>query len=125
MNEATIKTETISYRELARRIGDCVLNNTIQSELAGEYDFKLFTGEDSYCYKHETPEECKADDYTHCDHEYLDIYQTYIITQNSAEYLRDYTSEIVHHCDKLDLYLWGVTHYGTSWDGVYLTMKTV
>lgn len=27
-------------------------------------------------------------------------------------------NEIVYYNEKLDMYLWGVTHYGTSWDYV-------
>lgn len=119
------KTEQVSYQELARRVGDCILNNELQSELAGEYEFELVNGSDMYCYKHEDEEECKKNDYTDCQHESVDVYQTYIITQDGAEYLRDYTNEIVYHCEKLNIYLWGVTHFGTSWSHVYTSVKTV
>lgn len=115
--------ESISYAELARRVGDCILNNQIMSELAGEYEFDLFNGEDSYCYKHETKAECEKNDHE-CDYENTDVYQAYIITQSGAEYLERVSNEIVYHCEKLDLYLWGITHYGTSWSGVYTEIKT-
>lgn len=116
------KLEKVSYSELARRVGDCILNNQLQSELAGEYEFELFNGEDSYCIKHETKEECEKNDHE-CDYEYSDIYQSYIISEGGAGYLQRNTNEIVHYCDKLDLYLWGVTHFGTSWSMVFTSVK--
>ena len=47
-----------------------------------------------------------------------EIFQFYIISDNGARILKDYTNEIVFYCDSLDMYIWGVTHYGTSWDYV-------
>jgi hypothetical protein len=120
----TEKTESISYSELARRVGDCILNNELQSELAGEYEFELFNGEDQYCYVHENKEECAKDD-SNCDYESTDVYQTYIITESGAEYLQSVSNEIVYHCEKLNIYLWGITHFGTSWTGVYTKIKSL
>lgn len=114
--------ETINYKELARRVGDCVLNNTIHPTASEYYEFDLFSGEDSYCIEHENKEECLKDA-DNCNHEQREIYQEYVITESGAEYLKRNTSEIVYYCEKLDLYLWGITHYGTSWDGVYTDIK--
>ena len=116
------KTERVSYKELARRVGDCVLNNTIHSTASEHYDFDLFSGDDCYCYKHESKEECEKDSDS-CEHESRDIYQEYIITESGAEYLKRNTNEIVYYCESLDMYLWAVTHWGTSWDGVYIDIK--
>lgn len=55
--------------------------------------------------------------------EYVDIYQYYIIDANGAEILQDYTDEIVYYIESLDMYIWGVTHYGTSWDYVLTDIK--
>lgn len=49
---------------------------------------------------------------------YHEIYQYYIISDNGAEILREWTNEIVLYNEELDLYVWGVTHWGTSWDYV-------
>jgi hypothetical protein len=116
-------TESITYKELARRVGDMVLNNQIHSatpELLGEWE--CVNGSESYCYKHETPEECEKDDHN-CDHEYTEIYQEYIIADSGADYLKRTTNEILFYNEKLDIYLWGITHYGTSWDGVTTSIK--
>lgn len=47
-----------------------------------------------------------------------EIFQYYIIDGAGAEILEDYTNEIVFYNEELDLYVWGVTHFGTSWDYV-------
>ena len=47
-----------------------------------------------------------------------EIYQFYIISDSGAELLKDYTNEIVFYNSDLDMYVWGVTHFGTSWSYV-------
>ena len=110
--------EKISYDDLAKRVGDCILNNELQAQLGGEYEFELENGEVDYCYKHDTKEECEAQD-DQCDYESVEVYQTYIIDAGGADYLKRKTNEIVYYCEKLELYLWGITHFGTSWTGVF------
>lgn len=46
-----------------------------------------------------------------------EIYQYYIISSSGAEILEE-CNEIVFYNDTLDLYVWGVTHWGTAWDYV-------
>lgn len=46
-----------------------------------------------------------------------DIFQWYIISNQGADILQE-CNEIVYYNDTLGLYLWGVTHWGTSWDYV-------
>ena len=47
-----------------------------------------------------------------------EIFQYFIISGQGAEILEEYTNEIVFYNSELDLYVWGVTHWGTSWDYV-------
>lgn len=47
-----------------------------------------------------------------------EIFQYFIISDQGAEILKDYTDEQVFYNDELDMYVWGVTHWGTSWDYV-------
>ena len=54
---------------------------------------------------------------------YEEIFQYYIISDNGAEILKDYTNEIVFYNEALDMYVWGVTHWGTSWDYVLTDIK--
>lgn len=46
-----------------------------------------------------------------------DVYQWYIVSDNGASILEE-VNEIVYYNEDLDMYLWGVTHYGTGWDYV-------
>jgi len=97
----------ITYKELAKRVGDMVLCNEIAT--FGDY-LILENGSEI--------ENENKDDVT-----YKDIYQYYIITEGGADYLKEYTDEIVYYHEKLDLYVWGITHFGTSWDYVNTDIK--
>ena len=46
-----------------------------------------------------------------------EIFQYYIVSDSGAEILEE-CNEIVFYNDTLNLYVWGVTHWGTSWDYV-------
>ena len=45
-----------------------------------------------------------------------EIFQFYI-TQD-PEFLFEHTNESVFYDSELDLYMWGITHYGTPWSSV-------
>ena len=51
-----------------------------------------------------------------------EIYQYYIVSDNGAEILKE-INEIVFYNEALDMYVWGVTHWGTSWDYVLTDIK--
>lgn len=53
---------------------------------------------------------------------YPEIYQYFIVSDGGASLLKDY-GEIVFYNDELDMYVWGVTHWGTSWDYVLTDIK--
>ena len=57
------------------------------------------------------------------DVHYEEIFQYYIISDNGAEILKDYTNEIIFYNETLDMYVWGVTHWGTSWDYVLTDIR--
>jgi len=46
-----------------------------------------------------------------------EIFQWFIVDSNGADILEN-ANEIVFYNSEMDLYLWGVTHYGTAWDYV-------
>lgn len=99
--------ETINYSELARRVGDMVLMNNIT-----KVDENLYDGlENGYLY-FDTDED-----------DMVEIYQYYAITDSGADYLKRTTDEIVFYSDLLDTYFWGITHFGTPWSGVNVTLK--
>ena len=49
-----------------------------------------------------------------------EVFQWFIVSDNGAQMIQDYTDEILYYHEDLDIYLWGVTHYGTSWDYVLM-----
>ena len=105
VSEYGLENGYLDYLTLSKIVGDMVLNNYIFQE-AGYENWQLESGkeenEDGYLY---------------------DIYQYYIITASGAQFLEDYTDEIVFYNEELDMYLWGITHFGTSWDYVLTDIK--
>lgn len=55
--------------------------------------------------------------------EYYEIFQYYIISDSGADILKEWTNEIVFYNEELDMYVWGVTHWGTSWNYVLTDIK--
>lgn len=51
-----------------------------------------------------------------------EVFQWFIISDWGARLLQT-INEIVYYNEKLDMYLWGVTHFGTSWDHVLTNIK--
>ena len=51
-----------------------------------------------------------------------EIYQWYIVDDWGGRLLTK-INEIVYYNETLDMYLWGVTNYGTSWDYVLTSIK--
>ena len=101
-----LKNGYVDYRTLAKAF-DAVLNNDIYGFVTEHIgDWSLESG---YDYDEETES-------------YEDIFQYYIVSDNGAEILKE-AGEIVYYNEQLDMYLWGVTHYGTSWDYVLTDIK--
>lgn len=96
----------LDYRSLARLVDGCILNNSIIEETNYE-GWELVNG----------------DDYQ--EDEYVEVYQYYIISEYGYEFLSRYTDELVYYNSTLDVYLWGVTHFGTSWDYVLTDVKLI
>lgn len=97
----------LDYQTLAKIVGDCVLNNNI-FEYAGYENWELESGE-------EEDEEGN----------FYEVYQYYIVSYSGAMMLKRLTDEIVYYNEELDMYLWGITHFGTSWDYVLTDIKLV
>lgn len=88
------------------RAFDHVLNNSIFELGQGiGYGWELVNGLDFDYEEEEIIEE-------------PEIFQWYIVSDSGAQIIQDYTNEILYYHDELDIYLWGVTHWGTGWDYV-------
>lgn len=102
-----IENGYIDYSTLAKSFNH-VLNNNIMGELINSgFNFDIVNG----------------NDYDEENDSYEEVFQYYIIDENGFEILSDYTDEIVYYNEDLDMYIWGVTHYGTSWDYVLTDIK--
>ena len=106
ISEYGLKNGYVDYRTLAKAFEGVLCNDITKlfySVINEEYnEVELVNG-------------CDYDDE---NGENVEIYQYYIIDGNGAEILQDLTSEIVYYLPCLDIYIWGVTHCGTSWDYV-------
>ena len=100
VSEEGQKYNRLDYGTLAKSFNH-VMANDIMSKTANIGYWDLVSG--SY-YDEET------DSFT-------DIYQLFIVDSQGAEILEE-CNEIVYYNEELDMYVWGVTHYGTSWDYV-------
>lgn len=106
-----IRNGYINYRTLASTF-DAVLCNDITklfySTINGEYS---------------EPETINGSVYDPDNDNYYDIYQYYIIDNNGVDILTSCTNEIIYYIPILDIYVWGVCHFGTPWNGVNTDIK--
>lgn len=80
----------LDYRTLAKMLEDCILNNSLRSEIFEGWE--LVHGEVDQA-----------------------IMQDFIISRYGFELLQEFTDEIVFYNDRLNIYIWAVTHWGTGW----------
>lgn len=80
----------LDYRTLAKMLEDCILNNSLRSEIFEGWE--LVHGEVDQT-----------------------IMQDFIISRYGFELLQEFTDEIVFYNDRLNIYIWAVTHWGTGW----------
>lgn len=128
----------VDYRTLAKSF-DSVMNNDIMQKTADIGYWDIYSGNEEY-YEYNGDEysynelDNLRDEYDDESEEYEaisealnnpyyhDIFQYYIVSDNGAEILAE-AGEIVFYNEELDMYVWGVTHYGTSWDYVLTNIK--
>ena len=97
-----LKHGYLDYLTLSKMVGDCILNNNITNEYMEEWDIISGDYEKDY-----------------------EIFQYYIITEQGANILEEITDEVVFYNGRLDVYVWGITHFGTSWDYVLTDVRLV
>lgn len=105
VSEYGVQHGYVDYRCLAKCF-DAVLNNDIMQKTAEVGYWELVSG-------------C---DYDEENDAYADVFQWYIVSDCGAALL-DEANEIVYYNEELDMHVWGVTHYGTSWDYVLTDIK--
>ena len=91
----------LDYLTLSKIIGPTILNNYLRAETME--DWEIVAG----------------------DLEESEIYQDYIISEYGYEFLATYTDELVFYNERLHIYVWGVSHFGTGWDYVLTDIKLI
>ena len=119
ISEEGVKNNRVDYRALAKSF-DAVLCNDITRLFYSTIDGKYCEPEQvNGCIDNsEAIEELQRE-----QDEPGEIFQYYIISSNGAQILEDHTDEIVYYLPALNMYVWGVTHYGTAWDYVLTDIK--
>ena len=107
ISEYGLENGYMDYKCLSNIVGNTILNNNIIN------------------YEVDNWELINGVDYNEEKEEYIDIFQYYIIDNWGVEFLEKYTDEIVYYNEILDIYLWGITHWGTSWDYVLTNIEIV
>jgi hypothetical protein len=107
VSDYALENGYLDYRTLSKIVGDSVLNNNIY-EYAGYENWELTNGLEE-----------------NEDGDYYEVYQYYIVSDSGASFLERYTDELVYYHEGLDMYLWGITHFGTSWDYVLTDLKLI
>lgn len=142
----------VDYRTLAKAF-DCVMNNSIMENTMeiGYWD-NIQCGEwfedeegNEYTYdeaqekiealqeekealedeegKEEEIEAIEANIEALEDSHYPECFQYYIISDGGADIIQEYTNDPLWYNETLDMWVWGITHYGTSWDYVLTDIK--
>ena len=91
-------------------------------ELQEELDQLLSEKEDGYDVADDRIDEINADIESLEDIRNFDVYQYYIVSENAVDILKE-ADELCWYSESLDMYVWGVTHWGTSWDYVLTSIK--
>lgn len=100
ISEYGIENGYLDYSTLSKAF-DMVLSNDIMENTASIGYWDIIGGVDF------------DDD----DYNYPDVYQNFIVSEKGAEILQE-IGEIVYYNETLNLYVWGVTHWGTAWTHV-------
>lgn len=90
----------LDYKTLSKIIGDCILNNVIRAETME--DWEIISGEFKEM-----------------------VFQDYIISEYGYKLLSELTDELVFYNEKLDIFVWAITHLGTSWDYVLTDVEII
>lgn len=96
----------LDYRTLAKSFHAVLCNNVLTRTLDIGY-WECVNGND---YDKETGDT-------------TEVFQFYVIDERGAQILMECTDEIVWYNEELDMYVWGVTHWGTAWDYVLTDVK--
>lgn len=100
VSEYGLEEGYLDYKTLSAIVGAVIWNDTVRSVLIDQWE--IVNGEDDE-----------------------KICQEYIISESGYKFLKEYTNESVFYNEALDLYVWGITHYGTAWNYVLTDIELI
>ena len=125
LNEEELRSHRLSYYTVAKQFNAVLCNNIFDVDPylldnieSGDIYRYYVEGEEATKEEHEQAEKEGKE----TSEELEDIFQYYIVDNNALWYLKR-MNEIVFYSEILDCYIWGITHYGTSWDYVMTSLK--
>ena len=98
VSEYGLKKGYLDYLTLSKMVGGCILNNTLRDQTM--YDWEIVNGSFKEM-----------------------VFQDHIISEYGYKVLKQYTDELVMYNEQFDIYIWCITHWGTSWDYVLTNVK--
>lgn len=112
LNEYEKEHKKVSFRRIFDRFfTDAILCNNIPNVLYENMELEIGT------------------DYNEETEEYTDIYQYFIVDFNNWSYdkMKEFLQDeiILYYVNELDIYVLGVTHFGTGWDYVLTDIEYV
>lgn len=125
LSKESINSGRMTYADLVAPFSIILANELMQKTYDIGY-WEIENGSDVTYYDSEgnelelEPDNYWADEY---QEEYNEYYQYYIIEPEFAGVLEEFTNETVWYNEELDLYVWGVQHWGTPWNGVYTEIE--
>ena len=111
----------VDYATLSKAFDMVLNNNIIEKTMLNGDEWKVVNGSEINYYNKKTDEYVEyeeIEDWDEIEESFNEIFQYYIISERGYGILSDLTDEIVFYNENLDMYVWGVTHWGTSWDYV-------
>ena len=122
LSEEEIERNRISFRTLAKCFDAVLCNNILDVD---EFLFDNIVSGSLTTYYDENGNEITEDEYYEDENAYEEqdeVYQWFIVSDNAKDLLEE-ANQLVLYSEKLDCYIWGVTHWGTSWSMVFTTIK--
>lgn len=116
----------IDYRTLSKAFDMVLNNNIIEATTKNNSYWETVNGSEVRYYddvKNEYVEYDNIEEWDNISESYAEIYQYFIISEKGYNILSELTDEIVFYNEELDMYVWGVTHWGTAWDYVLTNIK--
>ena len=100
IKEKEIKKGFLTYNTLSGYVGDMILCHNLY--ITRRHKWQLISG----------------NMFTE-DGDIKDVFQTFVVSKEGANYLHTHSDEPVFYDEELDLYIWAITFYGEDWSDVF------